>query len=72
MSKPDFVEPYPGWAREDKGPEILAVVGAMTGLAFLFVAARLSSRMIALGRLLIDDYIVILSIVRVNVLAPFQ
>jgi hypothetical protein len=59
----DFVEPYPGWAEESKGRLILGVTGAMTGLAFLFVSARIYSRMISLGRLGVDDYILIISIV---------
>ncbi|KAK4232889.1 hypothetical protein C8A03DRAFT_19924 [Achaetomium macrosporum] len=62
MSKvPDSVEPYPGWAQENKGPRILAVTGTMTALGFLFVVARISSRMISIKRLGIDDYLVVVS-----------
>lgn len=63
MSTQDIIEPYPGWAQEDKGTRILAVTGAMTSIAFLFVAARLYSRMISIGRMGYDDYIVIVCIV---------
>lgn len=63
MAAPSYVEPYPGWAQENKGPLILTVTGVMTGIAFLFVAARIYSRLISLGRLGVDDYIVIICIV---------
>ncbi|KAK4232686.1 hypothetical protein C8A03DRAFT_20071 [Achaetomium macrosporum] len=58
---PDSVEPYPGWAQENNGPRILAVTGTMTTLGFLFVVARISSRMISIERLGIDDYLVVVS-----------
>jgi hypothetical protein len=62
---PDFnvEEPYPGWAEEDNGPLLLGVMGAMTGLAIVFVIARIYSRLILLGRLGFDDYILIISVV---------
>ncbi|KAK4223429.1 hypothetical protein QBC38DRAFT_52011 [Podospora fimiseda] len=60
---PPFEEPYPGWAEENKGPTIMGVTIAMTILTTMFVAARLYSRMISMGRLFIDDYIVIFCIV---------
>lgn len=60
---PKVVDSYPGWSQENKGPMILGVTGTLTGTAFLFVVARLYSRVISLGQLRIDDYIVILSIV---------
>jgi hypothetical protein len=64
MSAPtEFVEPYPGWAQENKGPLILGVTGTLTAITLFFVAGRIYSRMISLGRLGIDDYIVILCIV---------
>ncbi|KAL2257016.1 hypothetical protein VTK26DRAFT_773 [Humicola hyalothermophila] len=63
MSIPTYDEPYPGWAEENKGPLILTVTGIMTGVAFLFVFARIYSRLISLGRLGVDDYIVIICIV---------
>lgn len=60
---PDFEEPYPGWAQENKGPLILGVTGTLTFIALLFVTGRIYSRMISLGKLGSDDYIVILCIV---------
>lgn len=57
------VEPYPGWAEEDNRALILGVQVSMIGLAFLFVIARLYSRMVAIGRLGLDDYIVMFCIV---------
>jgi hypothetical protein len=60
---PEFVEPYPGWAQENKGPLILGVTGTLTAITFFFVAGRIYSRMISIGRLGMDDYIVILCIV---------
>lgn len=56
---PAVVEPYPGWAQEDNRALILGVGGTMIGLASLFVAARIYSRFISIGRLAIDDYIVV-------------
>lgn len=60
---PEFVEPYPGWAQESNRPLILSVAGTMISLAFLFVVARIYCRMISVGKLRIDDYIVIFCIV---------
>lgn len=60
---PGFVEPYPGWAQEDRRPMTLGIMGALIGLALLFVIARVYCRFISLGRLWIDDYIVIFCIV---------
>jgi hypothetical protein len=60
MSTPDFVEPYPGYAQENKGPLILTATGTLTAIAGLFVSARIYSRMVSLGKLGVDDYIVIL------------
>lgn len=65
---PDFEEPYPGWAEENKGPLILGVTSAMTTLAGLFVIGRIYSRIISLRKLAIDDYIVIVCIVSLGIL----
>lgn len=62
-TSPGFVEPYPGWAGENKGPLILTVTGTLTGVAGLFVVGRIYSRLISQGRLAIDDYIVVICIV---------
>jgi hypothetical protein len=62
---PPVVEPYPRWAAEDKRPVILGVAGAMIGLAFLFVVARIYCRLISIRRLRLDDFIVIFCIVGV-------
>ena len=62
-TSPGFVEPYPGWAQEDNRPEILGIGGGMIVLACFFVAARVYCRMISIGRLGIDDYIIVFSIV---------
>ncbi|KAK4164049.1 hypothetical protein QBC43DRAFT_289282 [Cladorrhinum sp. PSN259] len=58
-----FQEPYPGWSQENKGPTIMGITGAMTLFTTMFVAARLYSRVISMGRIFIDDYVVIFSIV---------
>lgn len=60
---PTFVEPYPGWAQEDRRPITLGIMGALIGLAMLFVVARVYCRFISVGRLAIDDYIVVFCIV---------
>ncbi|GAB1321092.1 Rhodopsin domain-containing protein [Madurella fahalii] len=63
MSPSVFEEPYPGWAQENKGPLILTTISILTAVALLFVAARIYSRKISLGRLGVDDYIVIICII---------
>jgi hypothetical protein len=60
---PDVIEPYPGWAHENTGAKLLGAISTITGVAFLFVVARIYSRMISIRRLSIDDYLVIFSIV---------
>ncbi|KAK3896857.1 hypothetical protein C8A05DRAFT_20261 [Staphylotrichum tortipilum] len=60
---PPLVEPYPGWADEDKRPMILSVAGALIALAFLFVVARIYCRLISIRKLRLDDFIVIFCIV---------
>ncbi|KAK3902693.1 hypothetical protein C8A05DRAFT_33597 [Staphylotrichum tortipilum] len=57
-----FEEPYPGWSQENKGPLILGVTGTLTFSAFLFVAGRIYSRLVSLGKLASDDFIVIVCI----------
>jgi hypothetical protein len=58
-----FEEPYPGYAQENKGPLILTVTATLTGLCLLFVLSRLYSRMISIGKLAVDDFVVIVCIV---------
>jgi len=60
---PPFVEPYPGFSNETNGPLIVAVTTALTGLATLFVIARIYSRIISAGKIALDDWIMIVSIV---------
>jgi hypothetical protein len=60
---PPFVEPYPGFSNETNGPLIVVVTTALTGLATLFVIARIYSRMISAGKIALDDWIIIVSIV---------
>lgn len=60
-----FVEPYPGYSEENKGPLILTVTATLTAVTSLFVAGRIYSRLLSLGKIAIDDYIVILCIVSV-------
>ncbi|KAK4173346.1 hypothetical protein QBC36DRAFT_245642 [Triangularia setosa] len=56
-------EPYPGYAEENKGPTILGVTSAMTLLGVVFVVARVYSRVISMGRIYLDDYIALFSII---------
>lgn len=60
---PPFVEPYPGFSDETNGPLIVVVTTALTGLATLFVIARVYSRMLSAGKIALDDWIIIISIV---------
>jgi len=60
---PPFVEPYPGYLQESRGSIIVGVTAALTVLATLFVIGRVYSRMISVGKVFIDDWIMILSII---------
>lgn len=60
---PPFVEPYPGFSDETNGPLIVVVTTALTGLATLFVIARVYSRMLSAGKIALDDWIIIISVV---------
>lgn len=55
--------PCPGWAGENRGPFVIAVMASMTALALLFSAARIYCRLISVKRLAVEDYIVMFSIV---------
>jgi hypothetical protein len=48
---------------EDKGPAIIATICAVTVLETLFCAARVYTRGHILGRLHLDDYLIMLSVV---------
>ena len=68
---PPFVEPHPGYAAENKGPEILIITSIMTFLAVLCVASRIYSRFLSIGKLAIDDFVVVFCVV-CPLLAPFH
>ncbi|KAL2262439.1 hypothetical protein VTK26DRAFT_1342 [Humicola hyalothermophila] len=53
----------PEVAAEDKGPGIIATVVAVTVLETLFCAARIYTRGRIIGRLQLDDYLLILSVI---------
>lgn len=61
---PPFVEPYPGFNEETKGPLIVTVMSCLTGLALVFVAARLYSKSISARKMDFGDWLVIVSGVR--------
>ncbi|KAL2127402.1 hypothetical protein VTI74DRAFT_10804 [Chaetomium olivicolor] len=64
MAAPPGIDaPYPGWARENRGPVIMAVMSTLTGLCLLFVVARIYCRAVLRDRFAIEDCIVILSAV---------
>ena len=67
-----FVEPYPGYSDENKGPLILSVISVLTGLALLFVVGRIWSRLLSIRKLAVDDYIVVGCVVRIlsNLTSP--
>jgi hypothetical protein len=56
--------PYPGYENETRGPLFVGLTTALTVLATLFVAGRIYSRLISVGKVFVDDWIMILSIVR--------
>ena len=53
-------------AREDvsDGPAIIAIVGTFTGISALFVAARLYVRIKLMRNIGLDDYLIVLAMVR--------
>lgn len=53
----------PDIAAQDKGPGILATVVVVTVLSTLFCAARIYTRGRILGRLQLDDYLIVLAVV---------
>jgi hypothetical protein len=64
MSGPPPAAPLPPEiAAENKGPMMLALTWTFTSLAGLFVLGRLFSRKKKMGRLLVDDWIIIGSLV---------
>ena len=64
MSGPPPAEPLPpSVAAENKGPMMQALVWTFTGVASLFVAGRMVSRRKKMGKLRVDDYIIIGSLV---------
>ncbi len=60
---PGVGAPTPGSLLEDRGPTLLAVASAMTALGLLFVVARVYCRLISIKKLVIEDYIAILTAV---------
>jgi hypothetical protein len=52
------------YAAQNKGPYILAITWAITALSVIFVSARLWTRIFVHGRLMADDWFVILGQVR--------
>ncbi|KAF2833249.1 integral membrane protein [Ophiobolus disseminans] len=53
----------PEFARQNKGPAILAICSTLTAVASIFVAARLYVRAKILSRVGLDDWLIILSMV---------
>jgi hypothetical protein len=53
----------PEIASQNKGPRIIVIVYVFTILASLFVAGRIFSRIKKLGRLAVDDYLILISMV---------
>jgi hypothetical protein len=58
-------EKSPGYARETKGPTVLAVCCTLTVVATLFVAGRLYVRTKILARVGLDDWLILLSMVSI-------
>lgn len=49
---------------DDKGPRILAVIWTLTGLTTLMVIARVYIRIAVLRSFGVDDYLIVISMVR--------
>lgn len=61
----DFEADYPpGWVDQDKGPAIIATIVTVTVLSTVFAAARLYVRGGIMKKLQLDDYIIIVAVVR--------
>ncbi len=61
---PGVGAPSPNSLLENRGPTLIAVTSAMSALSLLFVIARVYCRLISIKRLVIEDYIAILTSVR--------
>jgi len=70
---PPFVEPYPGFSQETKGPLIVGVMTSLTALTLFFVIARMYSKRISSRKVDVGDWLVIISMVRLwfSRLAPY-
>ncbi|KAH8891131.1 hypothetical protein GQ53DRAFT_865868 [Thozetella sp. PMI_491] len=51
------------WAAEDKGPAVVAVLCTFTPLAAMFCAMRIYSRGYLMGKMQLDDYFIIFSVI---------
>ncbi len=60
---PGIGAPTPDWPDENRGPTLIAVTATMTALGLLFTAARVYCRMISIKRLVVEDYIAVISAV---------
>ncbi|KAK0745694.1 hypothetical protein B0T18DRAFT_428801 [Schizothecium vesticola] len=60
---PPFVEPYPGFSQETKGPLIVGVMTSLTALTLFFVIARMYSKRISSRTVDVGDWLVIISMV---------
>jgi hypothetical protein len=54
----------PGWAEDDKGPAILISMGVCFSIATIFCMLRWYTNLRYRGRLHLDDFFMLLSVVR--------
>lgn len=62
--------PSTAWEAEDKGPTSLGIILSVTVLSTLFAAARIFVRGKMLGKIYLDDYLIIASVVSRSCMQP--
>ena len=77
MAEPPYIPPSeaddPVFAAENKGPSIVTIIVIVTVLETLFAGARLYVRGRIMKKLQLDDYIIIVAVVRLAChIAPSQ
>ncbi len=65
---PGVGAPSPDSLLDNRGPTLIAATSAMSALGLVFVIGRIYCRLISIKRLVVEDYIAILTTVRASML----
>lgn len=63
MSLPSAPQPPEWYLEQDKGPSILAAIITVTVIGTIFTVTRLYVRQFVRGKLMTDDYLILISMV---------